>query len=151
MGERTVSNQAQIPFRGNRYSLLPGHAGEVVTVRHKLGSTTLEVADRHGAKLAHHVRQPDGAGAVVRLDEHVAALTKVVLANFSDREPCRTKTRRPPSAAALAEARRIRDGRAARDGEHVVIDFADYVEQTRPFRRNVDSNDDGDGGQAGQR
>jgi hypothetical protein len=149
--ERTVSNQAQIPFRGNRYSLLPGHAGEVVTVRHKLGSTTLEVTDRHGAKLAHHVRQPDGAGAVVRLDEHVAALTKVVLANFSDREPCRTKTRRPPSAAALAEARRIRDGRAARDGEHVVIDFADYVEQTRPFRRNDDSNDDGDGGQAGQR
>src|SRR5918995_691216 len=76
--ERTVSNQAQIPFRGNRYSLLPGHAGEVVTVRHKLGSTTLEVTDRHGATLAHHVRQPDGAGAVVRLDEHVAALTKVV-------------------------------------------------------------------------
>ena len=94
---------------------------------------------------------------MVRLDEHVAALTKVVLANFSDREPCRTKTRRPPSAAALAEARRIRDGRAARDGEHVVIDFADYVEQTRPFRPNnddaddADDGDDGDGGQAGQR
>ena len=152
MGERTVSNQAQIPFRGNRYSLLPGHAGEVVTVRHKLGSTTLEVADRHGAKLAHHVRQPDGAGAVVRLDEHVAALTKVVLANFSDRDPCRRKTRRPPSAAALAEAERIRRDRSCLgDGEHVVIDFTDYVEQTRPFRRNDDSNGDGDGGQAGQR
>jgi transposase len=132
--ERTVSNQAQIPFRGNRYSLLPGHAGEVVTVRHKLGATSLDVTDRHGAFLAHHLRQPDGAGAVIRLDEHVAALTKVVLANFSDRESCRRKTRRPPSAAARAEADRIRRKRSsAADGDHVVIDFADYVGQARPF------------------
>jgi hypothetical protein len=132
---RTVSNQAQIPFRGNRYSLLPGHAGEVVTVRHTLGGTTLDVTDRHGALLAHHLRQPDGAGAVIRLDEHVAALTKVVLANFSDRGPCRRKTRRPPSAAALAEADRIRRQRfrATDGGDQVVIDFAGYVGQTRPF------------------
>ncbi len=98
--ERTVTNQAQIAFRGNTYSLLPGHSGEVVAVRHKLGTTTLDVIDRHGALLAHHVRQPDGAGAVVRLDEHVTALTTVVLSNFSDRGPCRRKTRRPPSAGA---------------------------------------------------
>jgi hypothetical protein len=84
--------------------------------------------------LAHHVRQADGAGAVVRLDEHVTALTNVVLANFSDRDPCRHKTRRPPSAAALAEAERIRRDRCGLgDGEHVVIDFAGYVEQARPF------------------
>ena len=132
--ERTVTNQAQIAFRGNLYSLLPGHSGEVVAVRHKLGTTTLDVVDRHGALLAHHVRQPDGAGAVVRLDEHVTALTRVVLANFSDRDPCRRKTRRPPSAAALAEAERIRRRDRAGDGEHVVIDFAAYVEQTRPLR-----------------
>jgi transposase len=142
--ERTVSNQAQIPFRGNRYSLLPGHSGEVVTVRHKLGTTTLDITDRHGALVAHHVRQPDGAGAVIRLDKHVRALTKVVLANFTDREPCRRKTRRPPSAAALAEAVRVRTGRAGLgNGEHVVIDFADYVDQTRPFGGHDD--------QAGQR
>jgi hypothetical protein len=132
--ERTVSNQAQIAFRGNKYSLVPGHSGEVVAVRHKLGTTTLDVTDRHGALLAHHVRQADGAGAVVRLDEHVTALTNVVLANFSDRDPCRHKTRRPPSAAALAEAERIRRDRCGLgDGEHVVIDFAGYVEQARPF------------------
>jgi transposase len=132
--ERTVSNQAQIAFRGNTYSLLPGHSGEVVAVRHKLGATTLDIAGRHGALLAHHVRQPDGAGAVIRLDEHVNALTRVVLANFSDREPCRRKTRRPPSPAALAEAERIRCHQAGLgDGEHVVVDFADYVEQARPF------------------
>lgn len=132
--ERTVSNQAQIPFRGNRYSVVPGHAGEIVRVRHKLGTTTLDVVDRHGGLLAHHVRAPDGAGAVIRLDEHVTALTKVVLANFSDREPCRRKTRRPPSEAALAQADRIRRSRAGLDdGEQVVIDFAGYVAQTRPL------------------
>jgi hypothetical protein len=76
---------------------------------------------------------------VVRLDEHVTALTKVVLANFSDRDPCRRKTRRPPSAAALAQAERIRCDRSGLgnsglgNGGHVVIDFAGYVEQTRPF------------------
>ena len=58
----------------------------------------------------------------------------MVLANFSDRDPCRHKTRRPPSAAALAEAERIRRARGGPgDGEHVVIDFAGYVEQTRPL------------------
>ncbi len=145
--ERTVSNQAQIGFRGNRYSLLPGHSGQVVRVRHKLGTTTFDVIDRHGALLGHHVRQPDGAGAVVRLDEHVRALTKLVLANFSNREPCRRKTRRPPSPAALAEADRIRDQHGGLGGgEHVVIDFADYVEQTRPFSSN-----DGPDDEAGRR
>jgi hypothetical protein len=75
--ERTVSNQALIGFRGNRYSVPPRHAGEVVTVRHKLGATTVDISTGSGALLAHHVRQPDGAGAVVRTDEHVTALTKV--------------------------------------------------------------------------
>jgi transposase len=145
--ERTVSNQAQIAFRGNRYSLVPGRAGELVRARHKLGTTTLDVTDRHGALLAHHVRAPDGAGAVIRLDEHVSALSKLVLANFSDREPCRRKTRRPPSAAALTEAERIRRVRAGLGaGEHVVVDFADYVEQTRAFGGDDDHDD-----QAGQR
>jgi hypothetical protein len=130
--ERTVTNQAQIAFRGNAYSLLPGHSGQVVSVRHKLGTTTLDVSDRHGALLAHHVRQPDGAGAVVRLDEHVRALTKVVLANFSDREACRRKTRRPPSEAALAEAERLRrKASGSSGGEQVVIDFAGYAAQAR--------------------
>ena len=152
--ERTVSNQAQIAFRGNRYSLVPGHSGEVVAVRHKLGTTTFDVTDRHGALLAHHVRQADGAGAVVRLDEHVTALTKVVLASFSDRDPCRRKTRRPPSAAALAQAERIRRDRSGvGNGEHVVIDFAGYVEQTRPFDGRVEQAGDEQAGdeQAGTR
>ena len=150
--ERTVSNQAQIAFRGNRYSLVPGHAGEVVAVRHKLGTTTLDITDRHGALLAHHLRHANGAGAVVRLDEHVTALTKVVLANFSDRDPCRRKTRRPPSAAALAEAEQIRRDRSGLgNGEHVVIDFAGYVEQTRPLHGLNESTDESTDEQAGTR
>jgi hypothetical protein len=132
--ERTVTNQAQIAFRGNKYSLLPGHSGELVTVRDNLGATTLDVIDRHGALLAHHVRHADGAGAVVRLDEHVTALTKLVLGNFSDRDPCWRKTRRLPSPEALAEAERLRHNRSGRnDGDQVVIDFAGYAAQTRPI------------------
>jgi transposase len=130
---RTVSNQALISFRGNRYSVPPGHAGQVVTVRHQLGTATLEVATGGGTLLARHVRQSDGAGAVVRADEHVTALRKVALGNLADRQPCRAKTRRPPSEAALAEAEAIRRARAGdlSDGEHVVVDFAAYAEATR--------------------
>jgi transposase len=132
---RTVSNQALISFRGNRYSVPPGHAGQQVTVRHQLGTTVLQVGTGGGTLLARHVRQPDGAAAVVRADEHVTALRKVALGNLADQQPCRAKTRRPPSAAALAEADRLRRARAGgvADGDHVVIDFADYAGQARPL------------------
>jgi hypothetical protein len=60
-------------------------------------------------------------------------LSKVVLADFTDRGPCRRKTRRPPSEAALAEAERIGKARAGVTGEQVVIDFAGYAAQTRPI------------------
>lgn len=145
--ERTVSNQALVAFRGNKYSVPPGHAGQQVAVRHKLGTTTLDITSSRGALLAHHVRQPDGAGMIVRLDEHVTALTKVVLADFTDRAPCRRKTRRPPDQAALAEADRIRRHRAGdvAAGERVVVDFATYAEQTRPLHAGVADE------QAGQR
>jgi transposase len=131
--ERTVKDQALVAFRGNRYSVLPGHAGEVVQVRHKLGAPTIDVVTSRGVLLAHHIRQPDGAGVVQRLDEHVSALTRVVLANFTHREPCRRKVRRPPSEAALAEAERIRRAQAGVAGQAVVVDFARYAEAARPM------------------
>lgn len=143
--QRVVSNQALVSFRGNRYSVPPGHAGQQVAVRHKLGTTTLDIRTGTGVLLAHHRREPDGAGMIVRLDEHVSALTKVVLADFTDRAPCRRKTRRPPDQAALAEAERIRRGRAGIVGEQVVVDFAAYAEQTRPLHGSVPDE------QAGQR
>jgi hypothetical protein len=82
--------------------------------------------------LARHRRHPDSAGAVVRLDEHVAALERAVLGAFTDRAPCRRKLRRPPSAAARAEADHLRaaGGDPAGPGgpaQQVVIDFARYA------------------------
>jgi len=48
-------------------------------------------------------------------------------------------SRRPPSDAALAEAERLRRERSGLgDGEHVVMDFAGYVEQTRPISGTED-------------
>ena len=72
-------------------------------------------------------------GAIVRAEEHVAALEKVVLANFADRPPCRRKQRRPPSAAALAEAEAIRRAGSSIAGEQVVLDFATYAAAARPL------------------
>lgn len=132
--ERTVTSQALVAFRGNRYLVPPGHAGEVVHVWHTLGSPPLDVATGRGILLAHHVCQPDGASVIVRLDEHVEALTRVVLATFTDREPRRRKTRHPPREAARAETERIRRARAGGVDEDVVVDLARYAAGTRPLR-----------------
>jgi hypothetical protein len=64
----------------------------------------------------------------------VAALEKVVLANFADRPPCRRKHRRPPTPEALAEADRIRNKNRSVAGEQVVADFARYAAAARPIR-----------------
>ena len=103
-------------------------------MRHRLGDVALDVVTDTGVVLARHRRAPDGAGAVVLADEHVAALEKVVLANFADRPPCRRKHRRPPSAEALAEADRIRSTTEPLEGEQVVADFARYAAAARPMR-----------------
>ena len=103
-------------------------------MRHRLGELFLDVVTDTGVVLARHRRAADGAGAVVLADEHVAALEKVVLANFADRPPCRRKHRRPPSAEALAEADRIRGKDQAVQGEQVVADFARYAAAARPMR-----------------
>ena len=131
---RTVSNQARISFRGNIYSVPPGHTGRRLLVRHRLGELFLDVVTDTGVVLARHRRAPDGAGAAMLADEHVAALEKVVLANFADRPPCRRKHRRPPSAEALAEADRIRQHNQPLEGEQVVADFARYAAAARPMR-----------------
>ena len=123
---RVVSAQALVAFRGNFYSIGPGWSKATVTVAHRLGGTTVEILTDRGVVLARHRREPDGAGVVVRADEHVTALDRAVLATFSDRAPCRNKQRRPPSAAALLEAARLHDTTPTVGG-HVVVDLADYV------------------------
>jgi transposase len=137
--ERAVRPQALVAFRGNWYSVPPGHAGATVAVRHRLGEATLDVVSARGAHLAHHLRAPDGAGAIIRLDEHVSALTRVVLANFADRGPCRRKDRQPPSAAARAEADRIRRLQTGVDQGPIVLDFTAYASGARPITGSPDT------------
>ena len=124
--QRVVSAQALVAFRGNFYSIGPGLPGATVTVGHRLGGNLIEVATTGGVVLARHHREPDGAGVIARHDDHVVALEHAVLAAFTDRAPCRSKERRPPSPAALAAAALLR-GAVASAGEHVVVDFADYA------------------------
>jgi transposase len=123
---RVVSAQALVAFRGNFYSIGPGLSGATVVVRHRLDAHLVEIATTGGIVLARHRREPDGAGVIARATEHVTALEHAVLAAFSDRAPCRSKQRRPPSPAALAEAGRL-TGTVSSPGERVVVDLADYA------------------------
>lgn len=126
----TVTDQALVAFRGNHYSVPPGMPGRVLMVSVRLGEAHVEVATEAGMVLARHRREPDGAGVVVRAETHVAALEKAVLAGFSDRAACRSKTRRPPSPAALSEAKAIR---GEPEAGQPVADFAAYAAAVRPL------------------
>ena len=87
----------------------------------------LRIVTEGGATVAVHHRAPDGAGRVVRDDGHVIALEHAAMGAFSTDRPCTHKTRRPPSAAALAEAARLRGLPATGPAAHVVIDLATYA------------------------
>ncbi|WP_406740617.1 Mu transposase domain-containing protein [Streptomyces atratus] len=126
--ERTVSPQSLVAFDGNFYSVPPGLPGVTVKVLHRLGEDDLRVVTAGRAVVACHRRAPRGAGQTVRDDGHVIALERAVLSSFSDRAPCKTKVRKPPSAAALAEAERLREGPpAGSSAERVVIDLTHYA------------------------
>jgi len=124
---RVVTAQALISFRGNHYSVPPGLSGAQVHVRHRLGAEDLRIVTERGATVAVHHRAPDGAGRVIRDDGHVVALEHAVLGAFSTQRPCSHKTRRPPSAAALAEAAKLRGLPATGPAAHVVIDLSAYA------------------------
>jgi len=129
---RVVSAQALVSWHGNSYSVPPGHGGQQVAVRHRLGAATLDVVTAAGTVLARHRREPDHAGAVVRDSGHVTALEdKVLAARGAAGRPCRRKERRPPSAAALAEAAALR-GQAGGAGAPVT-DFAAWARGARPL------------------
>ena len=113
---RKVTAQALVAWHGNQYSVPPGHAGQQVTVRHQLGSGTLDVVTAAGTVIARHRREPDHAGAVVRADEHVTALENKVLkarGGTDGRAAARNAARhrrprspRPPRSAARTPAAR---------------------------------------------
>ena len=76
---RVVGANATVAFRGNRYSVPPGLTDLALSLRHRLGSATLEIHSPAGALLAAHRLAPAGGGALVRSREHHDALEKVVL------------------------------------------------------------------------
>lgn len=102
--ERVVSSSALVCFEGNRYSVPPAQAGQVVTVLARLGEPTLQLVSAAGVLVATHRRLPAGAGQNVRQPGHAAALEQAVLAAFTTRPPCRRKANRPLSVEALALA-----------------------------------------------
>ena len=126
--ERTISPQSLVSFRGNYYSVPAGMPGAQVRLVHRLGEDHLHIVTAGRAVIAQHRRAVDGAGQTVRDAGHVIALERTVLAAFTDRAPCKTKVRRPPSEAALAEAERLRGQTAAGNpAERVVIDLSHYA------------------------
>ncbi len=102
--ERIVSSSALVAFEGSRYSVPPTQAGRTVTVLARGGEPTLRIVSAAGVLVVTHRRLPAGAGQLVRLPVHQAALEQAVLAAFTTRPPCRRKANRPPSVEALVLA-----------------------------------------------
>jgi transposase len=119
---RTVAGNATVAFRGNRYSVPPGLTGAQLTVRHRLGTGTVELVSPAGGQLVGHRLAPAGADRLVRTPEHHAALERVVLEAFTTARPCDRKANRPPGPDALAAAARL----LGVDGREVSVDLAAY-------------------------
>lgn len=119
----SVADNSTVPFRGNRYAVAPGFRGAELLIRHRLGSTTLEIHSSSGLLLATHSLQPDGFGRIVRSPEHKSALEAVVLGSFTTAKPCERKGNFPPGAAARAEAERL----LATLGPEVKVDLGAYA------------------------
>lgn len=119
----TVSDNSSVAFRGNRYSVAPGLRGSELTLRHRLGSATLEIASPAGLVLATHNLAPTGMGRIVRSPEHKDALEAVVLGSFTTAKPCDRKGNFPPGPDARAEAERL----LATLGPEVGIDLDAYA------------------------
>lgn len=100
---RAADDRASVAFRGNRYSVTPGLGGAELTLRHRLGTGTVEIFTPGGTLMVTHRLAPPGAGAMVRTPAHRAALEAVVLSQFPAARPCDRKANRPPGQAALTE------------------------------------------------
>ena len=125
---RTVSAQALVSFRGNRYSVTPEFARAAVLARLRLGASHLDIATAAGTVIARHALAPAGAGVMVRDHGHVLALEQAAMTAASPAPPHRRKQRIPPGDAALAAAGALRTaaGKAASPGD-AVIDLARYA------------------------
>jgi len=121
---RPVDDRASVAFRGNRYSVAPGMAGLSLTLRHRLGTGTLQIFSPSGTLLVSHRLASPGAGQMVRTAEHRSALEAVVLSQFSSARPCDRKANKPPGRDALAERARL----VGPGGEEPRVDLEDLAE-----------------------
>jgi transposase len=124
---RAADDRASVAFRGNRYSVIPGLGGTELTLRHRLGTATVEIFTPGGTLLVTHRLAPPGAGSVVRTPAHRAALEAVVLSQFSTTRPCDRKANRPPGPAALTE----RAALLGTEGAEPAVDLAQLAEVIR--------------------
>jgi len=143
---RRVDDRATVAFRGNRYSVNPGLGGAELTLRHRLGTATLEVFTPAGVLLVAHRLAPPGAGMVVRTPAHRAALETAVLSQFSTARPCDRKANKPPGTAALVERAKLL-GPAGAEPAVDLAALADIVTLAFPSSTDVAGVTEAPGGQ----
>ena len=138
--ERKVSAQALVAYRGNFYSVPPELAGTTVTVAHRLGASSIDIATspigpaagRLPTVLARHRLAADGDGVMVSDSGHIVALETAVLAAFTSGAPHRRKQRIPPGPAAQAAADALRQpSSSSATSADVVVDLAAYDRAAR--------------------
>ena len=125
--ERTVTAQALVAFRGNRYSTPPELTHTTVNVMWRLGSPHADIATMSGIVVARHVLAPHGAGATIRDHGHVTALDQAAMAAATSAPPHRRKQRIPPGPAALAAAAVINGTTTTAGAAGTVTDLAAYA------------------------
>lgn len=104
---RTVSRQALVSYRGNRYSVPPELACAQAVISHRVGAEFLDIATVSGIVIARHRMAADGLGVMVRDSGHVIALDTAAMATASTGRPHRRKERIPPGPAAKAAAAQL--------------------------------------------
>jgi len=122
--DRVCSRSALVAFETNQYSVPPGYASQLLTVRARVGEPHLRIVTATGIKVATHRRAPSGAGQTVRSVEHQVQLERAVLDAFTTQTACRRKLNRPPGDGALAELAKLHNhaGQVA-----PVVSLTDYA------------------------
>jgi transposase len=122
--DRVCSRSALVTFETNQYSVPPGYASQLLTVRARVGEPHLRIVTATGIKVATHRRAPSGAGQTVRSTEHQVQLERAVLDAFTTQTACRRKLNRPPGDGALAELAKLHNhaGQVA-----PVVSLTDYA------------------------
>jgi len=137
-----VNDQATVAFRGNRYSVPPGLGATTMTLRHRLGTSALDIVGPAGVLVVTHRLAPPGSGAIIRTPAHREALEKAVLSRFSSARPCDRKANRPPGAAARAERARLL-GAAGAEPTVDLVAVAELVRLAFPGTTDVSSGEVG--------